>query len=88
MADLNPQILTQLRVVAESPGLVSCVAALRAAYKPSFRADIVDALNTLEKKAAGRQVITIFQMHSLCPQPESFFEPSMHLLDEYEKLKK
>lgn len=74
MCELNPQIRTQLRVLASSPKLVPALGFIRRGYDSPLRDTLFAALRGLETSAAGAQVLTLFQSDQLHEVPVSLLE--------------
>lgn len=79
MAELNPQLRSRLRVVAESGDLVPLVFAFRADYRPPFRTNLVAAFENLHTTPAGQQALTIFHCEKLSRMSPEFLGPSLEL---------
>lgn len=86
MADLNPQLRTRLRVVAESREFLTLVMAMRADYRPPVRDDVIAALEALHTTPAGRQALTIFYSDRLIRTEAAALEPSLDLLSRHGRL--
>lgn len=61
MAELNPQVGRELRVMARSAVLVPMVSFLRRDFTPPFRQSLITSLATLHEVASGRQVLNLVQ---------------------------
>jgi phosphonate transport system substrate-binding protein len=87
MCELNPQVRSQLRVVATSPMLVPAVGFIRRTYVSPLRDMMLAALNGLEKSAAGTQVLTLFQSDQLREAPATILNSARDLLEAHRRLK-
>ena len=87
MCELNPQVRTQLRVMATSPELVPAVGFIRAGYNSPLRDTMLAALRGLEQSAAGAQVLTLFQSDQLKEAPGSLLNSARELLEAHRHLK-
>ena len=61
MAELNPQVGRELRVLAESPSLIPMVSYFRRDFTPSFRQELIDAVRNLHASSAGKQILNLMQ---------------------------
>jgi phosphonate transport system substrate-binding protein len=81
LAELNPQVGKELRVLAASPDLIATVFCFRAEFKSSEMDRIVDALRNFHLTAAGRQVLTVFQSDRLQEIPATALASARRLYD-------
>ncbi|MDZ7582120.1 MAG: PhnD/SsuA/transferrin family substrate-binding protein [Deltaproteobacteria bacterium] len=86
MAELNPQVGQQLKVIAVSEPLVPSAFYFRRDYQGPVREMIERDLNTVTDSPAGQQVQTLFQFGSLHTKPISVLKSALDLLDEHERL--
>jgi len=86
MAELNPQVGRQLKIVATSPELVPAVFGLRADYNPSYKPQLLAALSELQKSPAGQQVLTIFHCDRIEESPVSCLESALELVATHARL--
>lgn len=86
MAELNPQVGKQLRIIAGSPAIVPTVLVFRANYEPEFKQKILDGLRDLHNTPAGRQVLTVFRSEKMEQQPAASLQSSIALLERYARL--
>lgn len=86
MAELNPQLRTRLRVLAESEEFVPLVLAVRETYQPPFRDRLIKGLSDMHATLAGQQTLTIFHSERLLPEPGSCLTPSFNLLKRHAEL--
>lgn len=80
MKELNPQLGRQLTTLLKSEPVVTMVLAFRADYEPPYFAKLEQALASMHESAAGRQMLTIFQIERLEVRPLTAIEPSLELL--------
>ena len=80
MSEMNPQIRTQLRVLATSPKLVPTLGFIRRGYNSPLRDALFAALRGLEKSAAGAQVLTLFQSDQLHQAPVELLNTARELV--------
>ena len=71
LAELNPQVGKDLRVLATSPEVVATVFCFRADYDSPVMDKLIAGLRELHLSAAGRQVLTVFQSDRLEEVPPS-----------------
>lgn len=88
LAELNPQLRQKLVVLAESEDIVPAVFAMRAAYASTFRDALLDALDTLDRTAAGRQVLTIFRGDSLERVAPSALDTAFGIIERHRSLRR
>ncbi len=86
MGELNPQITSQLRILAISPQLVSAVTCFRAGFESSLKEKFVAAMTTAHTTPAGRQLMTIFQCDRTEVRPLSRLQSTRELLATHARL--
>ena len=86
MAELNPQVGKQLKVVASSPEMVPAVLAFRANYDPAFKERLFSGVRDLHKTPAGQQVLTIFHSEKIEDQPASCLASALELMATHARL--
>ena len=84
---LNPQLGTQLNVLAESPNLSDSVVCLVPGTSDNFRNNIYKAMLTLNESKSGKQIYTIFQTNGITPFKPEYLEGLERLLREHKRLK-
>lgn len=84
---LNPQLETQLTVLAESPNLSDFVVCMVPSTSERFRNDLTKALIRLNESKSGRQLYTIFQTNGVTPFKPAYLEGLENLLSEHKRLK-
>jgi len=84
---LNPQLETQLTVLAESGNLSDGVSCLIPGTPEKFRNSLSRAIMHLNKSNGGRQLYTIFQSSGVTPFKASYLEGLEELLREQSRLK-
>lgn len=85
MAELNPQIARQLRVVEISPPLVPIVFGFRASFNSSVVEKFMDEIANWHLSAAGRQILTIFQTDNLEKRSPDTLKSAITLLAEHKR---
>lgn len=81
MAELNPQVGRDLRVLCESPAVIATVFCFRAGFESPEMVRLVDGLRELHLSAAGRQVLTLFQSDRLQEIPAVALAGTRQLLE-------
>jgi len=84
---LNPQMETQLMVLAESPILSDSVVCLVPGTSDKYRKNIYKAMLTLNESKSGKQLYTIFQTNGITPFKAEYLEGLEGLLREHKRLK-
>lgn len=86
MAELNPQVGKQLKVIAYSEDFVPAVFVFREAYSPRFKAELLVGLRELHQSPSGQQVLTIFQSERLSDAPEAGLTRAFQLIAAHAQL--
>jgi len=86
MQELNPQLGKQLRVLAQSPDLISSIFAFRTDFHPSYRERLFQEMHLLSESPAGQQILTLLQAQRIDEQPFSCLESSLALLARHRQL--
>ena len=86
MGELNPQLNTQLHVLAASPGFVTWIFAFPADYESVYRSQIMDAIERLGDSPAGRQIIEISKSDDYENHPVNCLDESLELLTKHRRL--
>jgi len=84
---LNPQLETQLTVLAESRNLSDGVTCLIPGTPEKFRNNLYKEIMRLNTTSGGRQMYTIFQSSGVTPFKPEHLEGLEELLHEYDRLK-
>lgn len=84
---LNPQLETQLVVIAESDSLSDFVVCMNPNTSESFRKSLYDAMVRLNDSKSGKQLYVIFQTDGISPFKPSYLEGLENLVREYKHLK-
>ena len=87
MCELNPQLASKLRVVANSPKLIASVMAFHRDFAPEQRVRLQAALTDLNKTVAGQQALTLFESSQLVVVDSSVLRPSLELIKAHERLR-
>ena len=86
MQELNPQLGKQLRVLAQSPELMSSVFAFRADFRSPYREPMFQEMQRLSESPAGLQILTLLQSERIEEKPLSCVDSSLALLARYRQL--
>lgn len=86
LAELNPQLATQLTIIATSPRLQPMLTAFSHRLGPTLRAKVVDAMFSIENTAAGRQVLILYQTESLAFCTPAVLAATRQLIAEHDQL--
>jgi phosphonate transport system substrate-binding protein len=87
MAELNPQLGRQLRVLAASPEYVPSCFAFRADFGSPHRELILSEMGRLSETPAGRQILTLTQADRINEFPVSVLDGALELLAQHERLR-
>lgn len=85
MAELNPQVGRELRVMARSVVLVPMVSFLRRDFTPPFRQSLITSLATLHEGASGRQVLNLVQADAVVLLGPGALDSARELLSRWQR---
>jgi phosphonate transport system substrate-binding protein len=86
MAELNPQIGRQLKILAKSEPVVPSLFCFRADYESPNREKIIQEVSRVNETPAGRQTLALFQTERLFPSDPAALASSCALLDLHRRL--
>lgn len=86
MSELNPQVGKQLRILAESPALLTNVFVFSAEVDPRHPAKIIAEGTRIADSATGRQILALFQSDKLVLGQPSDLQSAFTLLEQHERL--
>jgi len=86
MAELNPQMSQQLRVIASSPAMVPALFAFRHDYNDPTRNSIIKELGLMMSTPSGAQFLTLFQTGSLKASSLACLDNALELLSRHNQL--
>lgn len=86
MVELNPQVGQELKTLAVSPAFVPVAFFFRSDYSSPLRAKIMGEITRWHINAAGRQILTIFQVDRLEEHPLSCLESAIELVTAHQRL--
>ena len=81
MGEMNPQVLTKLRVLAASPKLIPVVVGVRRNLRPEQKEAFRAAMVGLSQTVRGRHILAVFGGMSLGGAGESLMGPSIELMN-------
>lgn len=87
MAELNPQLRSQMRVVEETVPMATGVICIRRGCDPRQREQLMEILNTLDQTVEGQQLLTLFRMSRLVPFRNAYLTSSEVFLNKYRQMK-
>ncbi len=87
MAELNPQLRKQIRIIEETAPMATGVICIRRSCDQRQREQLKDILETLDRSVEGKQLLTLFRMSGLIPYDPSYLESSVAFLKKYYSLK-
>lgn len=87
LIELNPQVGTQLVVVASSPALVPALFAFRADFLPSLKERSLHEMGLVHTSTAGQQALLIFQVGQVTERPATDLAGALALLADYARLR-
>lgn len=87
LSELNPQVGSQLRILATSPGLIHSVSYARARARGSLDGvDLFAEVKQLHTSAPGRQILNLFKVDKLVAIPASAIAGVQELLATHRRL--
>lgn len=86
MAELNPQLGRQLRVLAMSPEFLPTFFAFCAVGPGSLRPELFEAMKRMHETPTGRQILTLVKADRVVEEPLSILEPTLELLARHDRL--
>ncbi len=88
MAELNPQLSSDLLVLEESPPWPTSIIAVRKGLPTQYQETIQEVLGTLDQNIQGKQLLTLFRMDSLVPFRPEYLSQLERLFREDRNLKR
>ena len=86
MAEMNPQIRQQLRILATSPAINEGLCCFRADFNSPVKRTILEGIPRFNASLAGQQILTVFQSRRLTPLSEATLDSARELWAEHERL--
>lgn len=86
LAELNPQVGKQLKVIINSPPWVRGVIAYRKGFASEKREVITRSALKLHQTPKGQQVLTLFKVDRIIPLLPEFLQTTITLKNDHEKL--
>ena len=88
LAELNPQILTTLKIIEKSQNHIRTITLYRKGLDDTIKKKLTDTMCSLDNTIEGKQVRLLFMIDGMVPSDETDIEPMRMLLDKYTSLKK
>jgi phosphonate transport system substrate-binding protein len=85
MAELNPQLLRQLKVLVTSPRIENAFMAFRKGYPAELKMPIFNRMLAFNSSTTARQVLMLFQSRGYIGNSQECLSPATSLLDAYER---
>ncbi len=86
MADLNPQISRQLKILVASKGYIPGFLAFRKNYQSKIKEITLKRIEFWNQAPSGHHILTIFQVDALVPRPFEVLVPTMEMIKEHRRL--
>jgi ABC-type phosphate/phosphonate transport system substrate-binding protein len=86
MAEMNPQLGKQLRVLAASPKLIDTVILFRKDAAPDLKERLKNMMLGVHQTVAGQQILTLFQSRRLAATDTSVLRGALEMIADYERL--
>ena len=86
MAELNPQLRTDLQIIATSPGYIPTVTCFLRNTDPAKREVMYEGALELHTYPKGQQILTLFANDRVIPFAESYLQGILELKSEYQRL--
>ncbi len=83
VAELNPQISRQLKILTASRKYIPDFLIFRKGYQSKIKDIILNQIQTWNETPAGHQILTIFHTDALIPKPFEILGPTMALIEEH-----
>lgn len=83
LIELNPQVGTDLKIIARSPAVVPYMFAFRSGKPTEARRRIVDSIGSWHTTVPGRQILTLFQCDRIESHPVSALQPTLRFLEKH-----
>ena len=87
MAEMNPQLGSQLVVLAASPPVVPSLFGFRNGFSALLKEKCLREFGVVHTSPAGQQALTIFQVGQVAERPVAALGSVLALLDEFDRLR-
>jgi phosphonate transport system substrate-binding protein len=87
MAELNPQLRKDLRIIEASTPVATGVICIRKGCDSRQRERLIEVLETLDRDVEGKQLLTLFRMSRLVPFRPEYMTSVEAFLKEYNELR-
>lgn len=89
MGELNPQLGQQLRILEQSPVLLSAgFVFIKQEVNTGYRDEVIEAMTKLSESEAGKQLLSITQANMITTLPVKRLEESFDLIRKHKRLLK
>jgi ABC-type phosphate/phosphonate transport system substrate-binding protein len=86
MAEMNPQLRKQLRIIAASPAINEGLCCFRADFDSPVKQTILEGIPRFNASLVGQQILTVFQSRCLQVLSETMLDSARELWAEHERL--
>jgi phosphonate transport system substrate-binding protein len=86
MCELNPQLNKQLKIIAQSPGIVPAIFCFRADVPDEIKGAYVAGMREMHQYIAGQQSLTMFHRDKLEEHPASCMQSAVDLVETHCRL--
>ena len=86
MAELNPQLKTDLEIIATSPGFIPTVTCFLDRTDPAKKQVIYEGALQLHTHPKGQQILTLFANDRVIPFADSYLQGVLELRSEHQRL--
>ena len=87
MAEMNPQVGRDLKVMASSPELITSLSVFRKSLSGDIKEKTMGVGRSLKLSQRGKQVLLLFKIEDLIPLDDFDLNSTKDLVSEYERLK-
>jgi phosphonate transport system substrate-binding protein len=87
MAELNPQLKNDLKIIATSPAFLPAILCTRANYESPYKNPALEALRDLHTEPGGQQLLIMFKIDDLVPFESRYLDSARQLIAQNLKLK-
>ena len=90
MKEMNPQVGRKLRIIAESPELISSIGFFRPDWPPDYKKRVIEGMRSdaLKRHERGRQIMLLFNIEKIDLITDDQLESTRKLLADYDRLKR
>jgi ABC-type phosphate/phosphonate transport system substrate-binding protein len=88
IAELNPQIQNDLKIVAQSPSFAPTLVCIRKGYRSDLMSALVESLRNIHMESQGQQILTLFKTERLLPCEPAYLTKIGQLISRHDQLQK